>query len=397
MTPTDLPTLRNEPLEPYIPQPTKYSYTLALQQQLGERGLIEVAYVGSQQRHLQRYFQLNDPIPVMLEGGIPYHPARPQRAGGAPQVATCLPAPHGSWDGVSRLPSRCSSTSVTDIRRNPNWGRVRQRGSDANAKYNGLQVRFSRQTVSGAIFKANYTFSKAMNQQGGLNTADNGKRDLINSQDPANPGRDWGRAAFDSTHVFTSTATLPLPFRISSGAANALLGNWEVSSVFTAYSGQPFTATLGFNWSRNGNGGASDRPSVNPNYQGNALNPIIGSPDRWFDANAFVLPNPLGLATPQPGFFGNLGRNTLIGPRLVNLDFILTKRFRLGEEKELRFRAEFFNLLNHPNLGLPDNAALDRNAAANGVSRVLPTVGRIPADETTTTARQIQFGLRFTF
>ena len=75
----------------------------------------------------------------------------------------------------------------------------------------------------------------------------------------------------------------------------------------------------------------------------------------------------------------------------------MTKRFQLGEEKDLTFRAEFFNLLNRPNLGLPDNEPLDPDAADDGISRPLPNSGRIPADETTTTARQIQFGLKFTF
>ena len=197
--------------------------------------------------------------------------------------------------------------------------------------------------------------------------------------------------------MFTSTGTLPLPFRFSSGAANAILGGWTTSAVFTALSGQPFTPTLNFDWSRTGNSGASDRPSINPNYQGNPFNPHIGSPDQWYDANAYVLPNPLGLATPQPGFFGNLGRNTIIGPRLVSLDFTLTKRFQLGEAKDLTFRAEFFNMLNRPNLGLPENEPLDPDAADDGISRVLPSAGRIPADETTTSARQIQFALKFIF
>ncbi len=387
----DAVRLRTEPLLPHMDQPTKYSYTLALQQQLGARGVVEIAYVGSQQRHLERYFQLNSPIPELLSNGVVY---RPSRSGGS---EVCLPAPYGGWDGVSSLARRCPSTSTTGIRRNPNWDRVRQRADDANANYNGLQVRFSRQTVAGALFQANYTYSKVMNQQGGLNSSDNGTRDPGTSQDPFNLTRDWGRAAFDSTHVFTSTGTLPLPFQFESGAANAILGGWTVSGVFTALAGQPFTPDMGFDWSRQGNSGGSERPDVNPNYTGNVLNPIIGSPDQWFDPNAFALPNPLGLAVPQPGFFGNIGRNTMIGPRLISLDFTLTKRFQMGEEKDLTFRAEFFNLLNRPNLGLPEADVFDPDAAGDGITRYLPHAGRIPGDELTTTARQIQFGLKFTF
>ena len=354
--------------------------------------MIEIGYVGSQQRHLIRYFQLNDPVPEMLDGGIPYHPSR---SGGS---AACLPAPYGGWNGVlGDLPRRCDSRSVNGIRRNTNWDRVRTRSTDSNANYNGLQVRFSRQTTTGAIFTANYTLSKVLNQQGGLNQSDNGTRDPSTGQDPANSSLDWGRAAFDSTHVFTSTGTFPFPFQFESGAANALFGGWTASSVFTAMAGQPFTPNMGFDWSRTGDSGAATRPDVNTNFQGNALNPVIGSPDQWYDPNAFVLPNPLGLAVPQPGFFGNVGRNTIIGPRLVNLDFTLTKRFVLGEAKDLTFRAEFFNILNHSNYGVPENEPLDPDFADDGISRALPGAGRIPADETTTTNRQIQFGLKFTF
>ena len=391
----DAVRLRNEPLLPITHQPVKYSYNLALQQQIGDRGVIEVAYVGSLQRYIERYFQLNDPVPELLSNGVVYHPSR---SGGS---EACLPAPFGGWDGVSRLPRRCPSTSVTGIRRNTEWDRVRQRGGDANSNYNGLQVRFSRQTAAGAAFTANYTFSKVMNQQGGLNTGDNGTRDPNTSQDPADRTRDYGRAAFDSTHVYTSTGTFPFPFRFDSGAANAILGGWSASGVFTAMAGQPFTPSMGFDWSRIGNSGASDRPDRNPNFAGNSFNPILGSPDRWYDPNAFVLPNPLGLDVPQPGFYGNIGRNTMIGPKLISLDFTLTKQFQLGEEKNLTFRAEFFNLLNRPNYGLPDNEPLDPEFAngdnGNGISRPLPNSGRIPADQTTTSARQIQFGLKFVF
>ena len=99
-----------------------------------------------------------------------------------------------------------------------------------------------------------------------------------------------------------------------------------------------------------------------------------------------------------PGQTGYKGlRNTMIGPRLISLDFTLTKRFQMGEEKDLTFRAEFFNLLNRPNLGLPEADVFDPDAAGDGITRYLPHAGRIPGDETTTTARQIQFGLKFTF
>ena len=163
---------------------------------------------------------------------------------------------------------------------------------------------------------------------------------------------------------------------------------------------------MGFDWSRIGDSGASDRPDINPNFQGDAFNPTsgamstgerVGTADRWYNPEAYTLPNPLGLATPQPGFFGNLGRNTIIGPKLFGVDFTLTKRFQFGESKDLTFRAEFFNILNRTNLGLPDNEPLDPDAADSGEVKYLGGAGRISADQTTTSSRQIQFGLKFTF
>src|SRR5207245_11167659 len=110
-------------------------------------------------------------------------------------------------------------------------------------------------------------------------------------------------------------------------------------------------------WSRTGNSGAGDRPDLVP---GRSLNPTsgigtngiqLGSVDHWFDPNAFALPNPLGLRNPVPGFLGNVGRGTVIGPKMVNVDFALFKRFNVKEDKNITFRAEFFNVLNNANLG----------------------------------------------
>ena len=88
---------------------------------------------------------------------------------------------------------------------------------------------------------------------------------------------------------------------------------------------------------------------------------------------------------------GNLGRNTLIGPNLVSIDASLGKMFELGEGRSLQFRAEVFNLPNHPNFSVPSGLIVFTNATA----QVAPNFGRITS--TTTTSRQIQLGLKFTF
>ncbi len=106
------------------------------------------------------------------------------------------------------------------------------------------------------------------------------------------------------------------------------------------------------------------------------------TPDRYFDPSNFVV---------QPlGFFGTVGRNTLIRPGQFDVNFSFTKDNRLREGKNIEFRAEFFNFLNHPNFGAPSNTVF-RDAVGN----LDPNVGRITT--TSTKMRQIQFGLKFIF
>ena len=108
----------------------------------------------------------------------------------------------------------------------------------------------------------------------------------------------------------------------------------------------------------------------------------LGRPELYYDPCAFRLQD--------PGYYGNLGRNTVIGPGLTTFDFGLTKNTALGERTDLQFRWEVFNLFNHANFGLPNrNAFIAASGAANA------NAGRIT--DTVTFARQMQFGLKVTF
>ncbi len=377
LTLSNVAAVQMEPIWPTMPAGTKYNYSLAIQQQLGQRSMIEISYVGSQGRHLTRYIQLNYPN-YEIVNGQKWYPARGTTA------ANCFgPNPAAA----------CSSLNIT--RRNPNWDRVRTKTNDSNSHYDGLQVKVIRQAASGVQFTVAYTFSKVMDQQGGLNNGDNGQRDPSTSLDPDDSAREWGRAAHDATHVFSSSASYPFPFRFNNRAAAALLGGWEISGTSLVMSGQPLTAQLMFDYSRTGNSGAGDRPDLAP---GRGLNPthgvgsngtLLGTAEHWYDPYAFALPNPLGLRTPVPGFLGNVGRNTIIGPRLVNFDFATFKRFTFKENRNLTFRAEFFNVLNHTNLGQPNLQPILQDGSYNDAG------GRITT--TSTHNREIQFGLKFVF
>jgi hypothetical protein len=379
--------IQMEPMWPIMPMGTKYNFNLTIQQQWGARGVFEIGYVGSQARHITRYQQLNYPNYEIINGEK-YFPGRGLTS------ASCLTA----------NPNRnCWATSIT--RRNSAFNRIRTKTNDSNSHYNGLTMKLQRQFASGPQFSANYTFSKVMDQQGGLNNGDNGGRDTSSGLDPHDSARDWGRAGHDATHVFSTNFTYPFPFQFSSGVARTVFGGWEVSALSLIMSGQPMTPQLQTDYSRTGNAGSPDRPDFVP---GASLNPIhgltasgerLGTADRWYDPRAFTWPNPLGLATPQLGFFGNAGRNTVIGPNLVNFDVSLMKNFRFTENTSLQFRAEFFNILNHTNLGLPIQIPLlDEDFRTNlRTGKILynPSGGQIT--ETSTENREIQFALKFIF
>jgi hypothetical protein len=121
------------------------------------------------------------------------------------------------------------------------------------------------------------------------------------------------------------------------------------------------------------------RPFANPAFTGPV---ILGSPNRWFNPAAFLAPTNTAA---NGGFYGNVGRDTLIGPGLATWDFSVLKDTRIRERLTLEFRAEIFNLLNRANFNLP-------NAVVFTPSGVSPTAGVITS--TSTTSRQVQFGLK---
>jgi hypothetical protein len=162
-----------------------------------------------------------------------------------------------------------------------------------------------------------------------------------------------------------------------SGPAAWIIGGWQLNGIATFLSGFPFTPQSGSNRSGDGDTRNPDRPSLNPAFTGN---PLPKKQTQWYDPNAFVLP--------PVGTWGNLGRGVYRGPGLAEVDLSVFKNFRLSEAFNLQFRSEFFNLLNHTNLGTP-------NAIVFSGTTVSSSAGLITT--TATTSRQIQFGLKLMF
>ncbi|MBI3894420.1 MAG: hypothetical protein HY313_00675 [Acidobacteria bacterium] len=158
---------------------------------------------------------------------------------------------------------------------------------------------------------------------------------------------------------------------------NAFLGGWQVNGSFTKRSGFPSDIS-GPGYSTTQYCRCALRPNLKP---GGNINPVIGELDHWFDESQFtVVP---------AGYFGNVGKNTLSGPGLAKFDFSVFKTAPVGEGKNLQFRAEVFNLANHPIFGGPGTSVFD----TTGLLTANP--GRIT--RTVSPSRQIQLALKFEF
>ena len=268
-------------------------------------------------------------------------------------------------------------------RRNPNFSAIFQRVTDAASFYDSMQVSLMKRYSRGLRAQLSYTLAKSIDDASGINSQDfdSGVQYGLDWYDPT---RDRGPSAFFARHNLTVNWSWELPVAQSAtGVRGALLKGWQLNNVTTLQSGQPFTVRLGFNRSGNLNTTSfslNERPNLKPGY---SSNPILGGPDRYWDINAFELP--------PAGQRGNLGRNTLTGPGLVNADLSLVKSFALATRRTVQVRVEGFNVLNRANFAVPSGRIAFTNAAGD----VAPNWGRITS--TVTTARQIQLGLKYLF
>jgi hypothetical protein len=230
-----------------------------------------------------------------------------------------------------------------------------------NSSYNSGTVTLRKRFEHGLFFRANYTFGKSLDTNSGLNYAGDGG--YQGAQNSNNLLAERGRSDFDIRHVFSMNFAWRMPFD-----RNLLTRGWQLAGSGTAYSGQPFTPVA--------SGGSADlAQATRPDRIANGAlsNP---SPNLWFNLAAFSL-------VPDSAFrFGNSGRNILDGPGTVAINLSLSREFRIRERSRAQLRWETFNLTNHTNFQLP-NDALDK-ANAGTITKNKP-------------ARVIQLGLRLQF
>ncbi len=207
---------------------------------------------------------------------------------------------------------------------------------------------------------------------------------------PGNPALDYGPAATNIRHAAAINGTWELPFSqglLAKPVAKQLVGGWSLSGIATLQSGFPFSPQLGYNPTGNGD----TRNPVRPNRATSFSAPLYGKTvKQWF--------NPAAFSAPISGTFGNVGRDTLTGPGLTELDLALAKSTTIHERLRAQFRAEFFNVLNHSNFTTPNAVVYSSGPSPKSPTAAAvgsPTAGVISA--TATTSRQIQFGLKLLF
>jgi hypothetical protein len=347
-----LPLTLNNPFPSFFPFPlpdsalaiqrdlrTAYMqhWNLNIQRELPAKSVLEIAYVGSKGTKLLTARDINQPQPSVLPPGLPF-----------------VPRPNPQFDDIDLLESR------------------------ANSNYNSLQARFQQRLTHGLAALVSYTWSKSI---------DDASNFFSSAGDPNFPQNSYdlrserGRSNFDVRHRFSASYSYDLPFGKSrrylngSGWTSTIFGGWQTFGIVTLQTGRPFTVALLSEIDNSGTGrsilgfGANDRPNV-------VGNPHLAqrTPQQWFNQSAF--------AFPLPGTFGNAGRNILDGPGYQTVNASFVKNTSLSERFNLQIRAEFFNLLNHPNFNLPDNFLGS------------PTFGQITSARD---PRHIQFGAKLLF
>lgn len=326
------------------------TFSLGMQQQLSRSTVLELTYLGATGHHLFNQINLNQPLPS---------------TGTAAQVQASRPY--------------------------PTYGNISWVESEGVSNYHSLQVKLQRNYTHGFTILIADTYGKSLDDTGGVSTTQ--PASPAYPQDSRNIAYTmYGRSDFDVRNRLVVSPVYELPLGrgkalLSNGVGSAILGGFQVSSIITSQTGTPFRAGLSNSLGGSNTGNSTiasgiDRPNLVPGVDPNAG---PKSHTQWFNPAAFALPN--------PGTFGNAGRNILKGPGFTNVDLTMARVFLLPREKSVQARFETFNVFNHPNFGLPSaNLAL----TAGGVGQLSPTFGPINSAMANDN-RDFQLALKFAF
>jgi hypothetical protein len=383
-----------------------YQYTASVQQELPGSMTATAAYVGSQGRNLFLRSVANRITSVETN---------PNPANAAFVIREFS------------IVQRDAAGSITSVQ-NP-FAEVDYKTSGGHDAYNAMMLSLNRRSAAGLSINVQYTLGKSYGNTGGSNEATTAAN---NARTIEEFNYDNGYNNFDVRHTFNLSLLYSLPYgegrrhgANASGLTQALLGGWDVGGIVNARSGLPVPVQIvrpDFVY-RDAAGNifanpATDRVAI-INVPGGGASRNVRRPDLVAGIDPFIADggllflNPAAFATPQPGTFGNLERNSIHGPAFRQADMFFAKHFHIGGRNDLEFRGEIFNVFNTTNFAnpvatlpqaIPATALSEANrvqpgqpytaGAAGTFGRLTSTVGRTVG---LGTPRQMQFALRFSF
>ncbi len=324
-----------------IKTPYMENYNVNIQQQFSNSVVLQVGYVGSQGHHLFRFFDLNQPSQAAI---------------------TAADCPNGI--------ATCATTGgIQDFTVPRNYGfpygasYIFQENSTGASNYNSIQTSLRVTNYHGFTSVVNYVYSKS------LDNSSDGEDFIPNAAQPqnsTNPNAEYGPSSFNLTHRFVWVAGYDLPHM--GGSMKQLKNGWGFQSSLNLQSGQPFTLNYNAEDDYSGGGDGYDRPDL--------VGPIVydkRNPANFLQLSSFAMPctnngSYSGFASdcvPGTRHYGTLGRNVLTGPTYKQWDLAIYKNTALGERLNMQLRADFFNILNHPNFANPILPAFIADPAAN--------------------------------
>jgi hypothetical protein len=340
-------------------------WNLNIQREIVPNLSIMVGYVGARGKHMR--FQADDVNMVYPLGFSLTTPLSGPLIWPGPTTGNC---PNGS----NTFPCPVVNQSM---------GRTQMALWDGSYSYNGLQVQVKKTMAHGFQVEGSYTFSKNMDDGGGSVASDPFRNSISTLLWFCKACR-RGLSDQDQRHNLTINYEWDIPTPSTFNAPEkVVLAGWEAGGILTVASGTPFTVLLsGDDLGQNNTDAYSYPDKVSSPGCKNPINP--NNPNDYVKISCFTVPNPITR-------LGDAGRNDVIGPGLVDLDFSLFKNIPIREALKAQFRAEFFNIINHPNFASPnDNRVIlnpDGSVPSNASAVTLPS----------TTSRQIQLALKFTW
>ena len=339
-----------------INQRSSYSlqWNFSVQRELARGTVLEVGYLATLGLKLEQNVQPNNANP----GLTAVDPRRP-------------------YLGVQYAPGTQFPSYITVVGNSVPVGQINYLPHSAQSNYESLFARLEKRFSRGLSFLSSYTWSKAITNApqfrnaGGVNGNENSP-----PQDSYDLRAERSLASFDNAHRWINTALYDLPVPKHKGAVSAIFGDVQLSGILSLQSGFPFTVNVSGDTA--GAGAGTGGIFIRPNYilgQAVALSGSARTTDHFFNTAAFSLP--------AAGTFGDLGRNTIMGPGLTDLDMVIAKNIALTESVKLQLRVECFNAFNHPNFNIVGRIINDPTTFGKVLSQLDP--------------RELQFGIKLQF